>query len=630
VSIIRPACADLMARGTAIPLPGPDCPPFVLLDDARAQGAAAARLFTGPVDTIAAFSAAEVPALLDALKAARARGLFAAGYLAYEAGKGLASAWRGALDADRGEAAAGDGPLGWFALFERVERIDADRVAALLPDPASAWVGGAAPRIAQGDYQAAVEAVLALIGAGDIYQANLTFRADVPVLGNPLAAYARLRRTARAGYGGFVWTGERAIASLSPELFFALRGRQVMARPMKGTAARRADAEEDVRAARDLAADPKQRAENLMIVDLIRNDLSRVAVPGSVAVPDLFRVESFPTIHQLVSDVAARLPDGADAVDVLRAAFPCGSITGAPKIRAMEIIDTLEQDARGLYTGSIGFIEPGGDAAFNVAIRTLVFPRRSVSGDGDLRRGPPCATLGLGSGIVADSRAVEEWRECLAKGEFVSAAGECFDLLETMQFDPVEGLQRLEGHLARMKASADAFGFAFDRHGARNSLQSATFRLRGAARVRMRLARSGALAVEVSPLPRLAELPVPVAVRPAPMAADDFRLIHKTSLRGPYDAARVDSGAAEVLFVDEPGFVTEGSWSNIFVERDGLLLTPPLSLGLLPGVLRAELIEKGRAVESHLRPADLAQGFFLGNSLRGLVPARLMDGFHPA
>ncbi|MDR7062246.1 MULTISPECIES: aminodeoxychorismate synthase component I [unclassified Sphingopyxis] len=603
-----------MTGGEAIPLPGPGCPPFVLLDDARAEGAAAARLFVDPVEVLTAHSAAEVPALLSALDAAQARGLHSAGYLTYEAGKALAPAWRGAVDAE-----TGDAPLGWFGLFHQVRRIDADKVAGLLPDPASAWIGKVAPRVARADYLAAVEAVLGFIRAGDIYQANFTFRADVPVRGNPLAIHARLRRTARAGYGGVIWTGEQAIVSHSPELFFALRGGQVMARPMKGTAARLADPEADAAAARELAEDPKQRAENLMIVDLIRNDLSRVAVPGSVAVPDLFRVESFPTIHQLVSDVSARLPEGAGAVDVLRAAFPCGSITGAPKVRAMEIIDELESGARGLYTGSIGFIEPGGDAAFNVAIRTLLLPQSA------LQDGPACATLGLGSGIVADSEPVEEWRECLAKGEFVGAAGESFDLIETMFFDPVEGVQRIEGHLARMKASAAALGFVFDRHGARNVLQSATFRLRSAARVRMRLAPSGALAIEVSPLPRLAELPVPVAVRPAPMAADDFRLTHKTSLRAAYDGARHESGTAEVVFVDEPGFVTEGSWSNIFVERDGQLLTPPLALGLLPGVLRAELIDKGRAVESHLRIADLESGFFIGNSLRGLIPARLAD-----
>ncbi|MBN8845318.1 MAG: aminodeoxychorismate synthase component I [Sphingomonadales bacterium] len=604
-----------MTGDAAIPGPGPDCPPFVLLDDARATGAAAARLFVNPTEILIARSAAQIPALLSALEGAQARGLHAAGYLAYEAGKGLAPAWRGGVDA-----AEGDRPLGWFGLFERVQRIDADAVPALLPDPASAWVGAVRPRVSRADYIAAIEAVLGLIRDGDIYQANYTFRADVPALGNPLAVYARLRRTARAGYGGFIWTGDQAVASLSPELFFALRGREVMARPMKGTAERGADPDADAAAARALAEDPKQRAENLMIVDLIRNDLSRVAVPGSVAVPDLFRVESFPTIHQLVSDVSATLPEGAGAVDLLRAAFPCGSITGAPKVRAMEVIDALEADARGLYTGSIGFIEAGGDAAFNVAIRTLIFPSQS-----GLRDAPMCATLGLGSGIVADSRPAEEWRECLAKGEFVSAAGESFDLIETMFFDPVDGVQRLEGHLARMKASAAALGFVFDRHGARNSLQSATFRLRSAARIRMRLAPSGALAVEVSPLPRLAELPVPVAVRPAPMGAEDFRLAHKTSLRAVYDAARGEAGTAEVVFLDEPGFVTEGSWSNVFVEREGVLLTPPLSLGLLPGVLRAELLEKGRAVESHLRLADLADGFFIGNSLRGLVPARLAD-----
>ncbi|MBA3940717.1 MAG: aminodeoxychorismate synthase, component I [Sphingopyxis sp.] len=587
-----------------------------MLDDARAAGAVPARLFANPVETLVAHGAAEVPSLLDALDAARARGLHAAGYLSYEAGKGLAPAWRGAVEPV--DAAAP--PLAWFGLFEQVERIDADAVPARLPDPAGAWVGRVTPRVMREAYEAGVEAVLRLIRDGDIYQANYAFRADVPLLGDPLAVYARLRRTARAGYGGFVWTGRQAIASLSPELFFALRGRAVMARPMKGTAARLSDPDADARAARELATDPKQRAENLMIVDLIRNDLSRVAVPGTVAVPDLFRVESFPTIHQLVSDVAARLPDGAGAVDVLRAAFPCGSITGAPKVRAMEIIDELEAGPRGIYTGSIGFIDAEGDAAFNVAIRTLVFPE--ISG---LQDRPSCATLGLGSGIVADSVPGEEWRECLAKGEFVGAAGDSFDLLETMYFDPVDGIQRLEGHLARMKASAEALGFKFDRHGTRNNLQSATFRLRAAARVRMRLAASGALAVEVSPMPRLAELPVPVAVHPAPVAADDFRLAHKTSLRGHYDAARLASGAVEVIFVDEPGFVTEGSWSNIFVERDGLLLTPPLSLGLLPGVLRAELIEKGRAVESHLRLADLENGFFIGNSLRGLVPARLVE-----
>ena len=594
--------------------PSPTTPPFILLDDARVVGAARARLFHDPVAVLTAEGPADIPALLNDLRAARGRRLHAAGYIAYDAGTGFANAAR--TPREGGVIA----PAAWFGLFEHIQRIEADAVADLLPDPAGGWLGALEPRVTRADYDAMIARVLDLIRAGDIYQANLTFAADVPVAGNPLAVYARLRSTARAGYGGFIWTGGQAIASLSPELFFGLRGRTVMARPMKGTARRGADPAEDAALAADLASDPKQRAENLMIVDLIRNDLSRIAAPGSVRVPDLFRVESFPTIHQLVSDVAAELPEGTDAVYILAAAFPCGSITGAPKVRAMEVIAEVEREPRGLYTGSIGFIEAGGDAAFNVAIRTLVFPPVPPLPGAAIK-----ATLGLGSGIVADSEAATEWRECLAKGAFVAAAGGGFDLIETMRFDPVEGVMRLDAHFARLKSSAERFGFRFDRHAARNSLQTATFRLKTAARIRLRLSPAGAVAIEVSPVPAFAQVPVPVRIAALGVAADDFRLRHKTSARDFYDEARVDSGAPEVAFVNAEGFVTEGSMTNIFVERDGKLLTPPADLGLLPGVLRAELIERGQAVESHLRAADLAGGFFIGNAVRGLVPAQLAE-----
>lgn len=621
----------MTAPGAAIALPHAGVLPFVLLDDAREIGAAPARLLRRPAAILRAEAADDIPALLDALRTARGRGLHAAGYIAYDAGTGFASAARAPTAAEGAIA-----PLAWFGLFEAIERISADAVPDLLPDPAAAWLGAPEPQITRAHYDASIARVLDLIRAGDIYQANLTFAAAVPVSGNPLAVYARLRRTARAGFGGFIWTGEQAIASLSPELFFGLRGREVMARPMKGTARRDADRARDAALAVDLASDPKQRAENLMIVDLIRNDLSRIAAPGSVRVPQLFRVESFPTIHQLVSDIAATLPDGADAVDVLAAAFPCGSITGAPKVRAMEVIADIETGSRGLYTGSIGFIEAGGDAAFNVAIRTLVFPGVApgvapAAFPGAFLEPAPLpgasiqAILGLGSGIVADSEAASEWCECLAKGAFVTAAGGGFDLIETMRFDPVEGVLRLDGHFARLKASAERFGFVFDRHAARNSLQAATFRLQHAARVRLRLAPQGALAVEITPMPMFAELPVPVRIVPLPVADDDFRLRHKTSAREFYDDARNDSGAAEVAFINTEGFVSEGSMTNIFVERAGRLLTPPAAMGLLPGVLRAEMLARGQAVESHLRAADLADGFFIGNAVRGLVPARLVE-----
>ena len=581
--------------------------PFVLLDDARRDGVPA-RLFRDPVDYVTAHSAEEVEPLFDRLAAWQAEGAWVAGFLAYEAGHALEPRLAGMGVPLEGW------PLGWFARFATCERIAPDRVSALLPDPRGALAGRPRPTIAYADYVEAIERVLDHIRAGDIYQANFTYRAEVPVVGHPLALYARLRDAARAGYGGVVWTGSHWLLSFSPELFFSLRDGQVMARPMKGTARRGATPQDDAAAVRTLGSDAKQRAENLMIVDLLRNDLSRIAQSGSVDVPELFRVETYPTIHQLVSDVTAQTRKGTTIADMLRALFPCGSITGAPKLRAMEIIDAVEGGPRGAYTGAIGFVGPDGEAAFNVAIRTLA-----------LRDGDSCATLGLGSGVVADSLPDQEWRECAAKGDFITVAAADFDLIETMAFDPFEGVVRLDAHLARLGDSARALGFAFDRHGIRNMLQHATFREREAARVRLRLSRDGAIAVLIEPMPAACgDDPVAVTVAPLPVAPHDVRLRHKTSDRGFYDAARQASGAFETLFTDPEGRLTEGSFTNIFVARDGMLLTPPLALGLLPGVLRAELIAQGRAREAELTPADLNGEWYIGNALRGLIRATIV------
>ncbi len=599
--------------------------PYVLLDDAR-PGGAAARLYRRPVAIVTADRVEDVAAALDRIRAATAGGLHAAGHLAYEAGAAFVPARspanagaQGSEDAARDpgflRSQEHDEPLLWFGLFERYETID--DVAALLPDPAGAWIGAPRPAIDRPTYDTQIAHILDLIAAGDIYQANLTFAATVPVAGDPAAVFARLRAASGAGYGALIDTGDRAILSLSPELFFAMEGDRLTCRPMKGTAARLPDARADAAAAAALAADPKQRAENLMIVDLMRNDLSRVAVAGSVAVPELFAVERYPTVHQMTSTVTATLAPGHDAVDVVAALFPCGSITGAPKSRAMAIVAEVEQRARGVYCGAVGRIDAGGpsttgDAMFNVAIRTLT-----------MRHG--AATIGLGSGIVADSVAADEWDECLAKGAFLTAGDRRgFDLIETMAFDPLAGLQRLDLHLARLSASAATLGFAFDRHAARNELQAATFRLRTPRRIRLLLARSGAIAIQVGAVPDPVAA-MTVAVVPLPVAAGDFRLRHKTSDRAFYDDARIGAAADEVLFERPDGYLTEGSITSLFVERgDGVLVTPPLAEGLLPGVLRAELVAEARAVEGRLTRADLIPGrVFVGNAVRGLIPAAL-------
>ncbi len=392
-------------------LPGPD-EAFALFDDARVRGPAPARLYRDPVAIVEARAMREVQPALDRIADAREAGLHAAGYLSYEAG--LALEERLAPAARRRQDGA---PLLWFGLFEGVRLVDPAAVPGLLSDPAGCAAGPLRPLIDEAAYRAAFAAVQDMIRAGDIYQVNLTFPCDLPFTGDPMALYAAARARAAAGYGGIMRTGGRegepdggrTLLSFSPELFFTLVRGQLTARPMKGTARREADPQADAAAARLLALDAKQQAENLMIVDLLRNDLSRVSRAGSVTVPDLFRVESFPTVHQLVSTVRARILPGLSAVDVLRTLFPCGSITGAPKVRAMEIIDAVEPAARGVYTGTMGWIDPEGNAAFNVAIRTICVEEGAASG-----------RVGLGSGVVADSRVDDEWAECLAKGRFLA------------------------------------------------------------------------------------------------------------------------------------------------------------------------------------------------------------------
>lgn len=385
-------------------LPGP-FEAFVLFDDARPRVAAAARLYRDPVAIIEAWRSADVQPALDRLAEAAERGLHVAGFMSYEAGLALED--RLLPIARRREQGAGRAPLLWFGLFEGVRFIAPHDVPGLLPtpDPGS---GGVRPLVDQAAYGAAFDRVQKFIRAGDIYQVNLTFPCAVDLPSDPMAFYAAVRPRAAAGYGGVIRTGTQTILSFSPELFFTLARGQIVARPMKGTAARSADPVEDAARAHALVHDAKQRAENLMIVDLLRNDLSRVSRAGSVNVPDLFKVETYPTVHQMVSAVQAHILPGLSPIDVLRVLFPCGSITGAPKVRAMEIIDAVEPDARGVYTGAMGWVDPDANAAFNVAIRTV-----------SVEDGARVGHVGLGSGVVADSVCASEWAECLAKGRFL-------------------------------------------------------------------------------------------------------------------------------------------------------------------------------------------------------------------
>lgn len=613
--------------------------PFLLFDDARGDANGAgydrARLYTRPHALIVARRGEDVaPALAEAERLRRG-GAHLAGQIAYEAGLALEPRLAPLL----AEAGPDDPPLVWLAAFDGWRDLAPSDVPALLAGlrgtTGPPLLGPLAPSVPRADYDSAFSVLQEAIAAGDIYQTNLTFALKGRWQGDPVALYALLRERARAGQGALCWDGAGWTLSLSPELFFALAGEAVTLRPMKGTAPRAAAPGDDRARARALAASIKDRAENLMITDLMRNDVARVARPGSVRVTDPFAIETYPTLHQMTSTVRARLAAGETALSLLAALHPCGSVTGAPKIRAMELIDAVEPAPRGLYCGAIGRVDANGDASFNVAIRTLrLIPDAPAADAGDDSApasgrcaGGGRAVMGVGSAIVADSHAETEWQECLLKGEFARVARPDFQLIETMRFDPVLGIPLIRFHLQRLNASAAELGFVCDPHKVRNVVQSVCLQERRAARLRLTLSPDGTCAVAVAAPPDPPAEPVPCTLVPLKIPAADWRLRHKTSARGLYDealAAARAQGAAEAVLLRSDGHVTEGSFTNVFIRRDGQLLTPPLTQGLLPGVLRASLIASGEAREEVLTACDLAEGFWVGNALRGLLPARLL------
>lgn len=550
--------------------------------------------FAGLRRLIRAERPAEVMPALGAVEAAARAGLHAVGFVAYEA----ASAFDAALATHPPDPRL---PLAWFAVF--AER----RPAGPLPDAGGHFaLGEWRASLDEPTYARQVDRIRGWIAAGDTYQVNHTLRLRAAFAGDATALYGRLCRAQQAGYCAFLDLGSHAIVSASPELFFRWAGERLELRPMKGTRPRGRWAAEDRALAQELLSSPKERAENLMIVDLLRNDAGRVAEFGSVRVPRLFEAERYPTVHQLTSTVRARTRPGTSLADLFRALFPSGSVTGAPKVRTMQIIRELEDAPRGVYTGAIGFVSPG-EAVFSVAIRTLVVDRA---------RGT--AELGVGSGITYDAVAGAEYRECLAKAAFVRHEPREFRLLETLRYEPGTGYFLLDEHLRRLAASAEYFGFRCDVVAARARLAEAAAGWREARRVRLLLARCGELGLEHGPLPNEGGV-VRVCVAAEPVDSRDPLLYHKTTARAAYEARRAAHPDCEdVLLVNERGELTESTQANLVVQLQGVACTPPLEAGLLPGVFREHLLRSGRIRERVLRPADLAraEAVYLVNSVR--------------
>lgn len=592
---------------------------FVLFEDRLAPpGATAARLLTGLQGSFAGHDLSQLEAWAAT---AAAKGHWLALALDYELGYQLEP-----KAAPHGAPVAGPSVIRAWA-FSACQALHATQVetwlqgavAVLPPDERLAGVGGLSPAISQAQYAAAVARLLDYIRAGDCYQVNYTFPLDFTWFGSPLALYGALRQQQPVGFGAlYSLPGYRAL-SLSPELFVEKSGDRLRVRPMKGTAARGGGLEADQRAASELQASAKNRAENLMIVDLLRNDLGRLAQPGSVQGSALFEVETYPTVHQMVSQVEAQAPD-CTLADVLGALFPCGSITGAPKVRAMQIIGELEPQPRGLYTGSLGWVAPGGDLRLNVAIRTLSLADKGIG------------RLGVGSGIVADSEAGSEWDECLLKSAFLRRHDPGLELIETLRLEVAEGQGHyplLALHQQRLTRSAAWLGYPVDQARWHQVLQTAAQQADGLWRVRLGLRHDGALSIDVQPLSPEPPGPRRLKLSPATIDADHPLRRHKTSCRALYNQALQAVSACpevfDVLFLNQRGEVAEGARSNVFALIQGRWLTPPVTSGCLPGVWRQSLLDHGLVSEQVLTLADLqqAQALRCGNALRGWVEVGL-------
>jgi len=580
-------------------------------------------LFLDPSHVLSAGKEEKLPEVFADIERHRKAGAFVAGFLSYEAGGHFERRIR--CDAPP---AAGL-PLAWFGVYPKAYvfdhgngRFEGEAPDGLLkeapPGDESFAICNVCLGISKGDYAAKVGAIQEYIRAGDVYQVNFTGRLRFDSSGSPVAMFAALSAQQQVSYSAFLHLGDKQILSFSPELFFRIRGGRIDARPMKGTARRGRGQEEDEVLARWLQNDPKNRSENVMITDLLRNDLGRICEFGSVRAEELFTVEKYETLFQMTSTISGDLRPGLRVYDIFASLFPCGSVTGAPKIRAMEIIRELERVPRGVYTGAIGFFSPGDEIVFNVPIRTIVLE----DGRGE---------MGIGSGIVIDSVVEDEYQECLLKAEFLSLTGQPLQLIESILWD--SGYKLLSFHRQRLESSAACVGFEFDGEAFMTLLggQARQFQCGVRYKVRILLNPAGALTCDVTPVDEPTEVGKVVVSAMRTSSADKF-LRHKTTHRQRYDqmlsrARRL--GYDEVLFLNERGEVTEGAISNIFIETEGRWLTPPVACGLLPGVYRRHLLETNPAArEKILRLEDLqtADAIYICNAVRGLRQVTLEAG----
>ena len=572
--------------------------PYILLDD---QITSEIRLYQNPVDIISVSRPGDVEWGFKKLIKYHKDGYHIAGNFSYELGYILEPSLRAKLPRRRTV------PLMSFGIFEGFETADSTVLTPVdLPELSLS------PAWSEADYAMRFDRVKAYIEAGDCYQINLTFPMRGETNASALDIYSALRARQPGQYGGVASLGGPDIISLSPELFFSKTGQTIVMRPMKGTHKRLPDPQKDKAAAEGLKLDRKNTSENLMIVDLLRNDLSRISEVGSVDVPEFYALETYPTLHQMVSVIRAKLNPETSFETIIRNLFPSGSITGAPKIRAMEIIRELEATPRGAYCGSLGYLDPNGDACFNVGIRTLTLDAGKL-------------TYNVGSGVIMDSTARDEYAECLLKAKVI-LGDTAPQLIETLRWTQMRKFVRRDMHIERLERSASALEYYFDKEVIILALKDSVKAKDKPQRVRLTLSEDGNIHVETSAY-TAPDRPWAISLSKHALTPDVQNTKYKTTERKFYDdeRERVKSltDCDEVLFFNEVGELCEGSFTSVFIEKHGQLQTPKLSCGLLPGVFRRSLLDSGKAVEAILKLEDLEQAdlVFIGNSLRGLIQA---------
>ncbi len=591
-------------------------PPYVLLEDRLTNGAGGL-LYAQPHNIIRCDEISDVAEAFNALEKGLAQGFHAAGVISYELGYALEPRLADLIPEGR------DAPLVLLGLFDPPEFISAELLdlefGSLAPPPPISDLRAGTSQVFHAEK---VREILRLIEAGDVYQVNLTFPFHFNFSGSPLSLYAALRSRQPVAHGGIAALEDVAVLSVSPELWVEVDNGYATMRPMKGTSARATSRSADELARDRLVSDPKQRAENLMIVDLLRNDLARVSIPGTVSVPKLFSVETYPTFHALTSTVTARIEPNTSLLQQMEALFPCGSVVGAPKIRAGEIIRSLEELPRGFYTGTLGAVTPNGDMSFNVAIRTAILRQDGIG------------RYQVGGGIVADSDPDAEYEEALTKARVLTDLANDFALIETFRWTCSEGFVRLELHLKRMTHSASQLGFVFEAGKLHRSLKRLSAKwAQGKAdqRMRVELSRVGKIKITHGDVPA-AKRVLHVCLADTRLDPGDPFLRHKTTKRALHELAFKEataSGFDEVVFLNRRGEVAEASRNSVFLQIGERLVTPPVSAGLLPSVLRQELISTGQAIERTVSIDDLRSNpLAIGNSLHGLRSATLFGSLH--